>query len=1041
MCGISNEAQVAAALFAHRYPTVVFALEADKADVWRETLGNDDYELTLDTGKVIKSKPQEITTDPSILATCRAIVLIQPAHAHRQYLKTFRQHAMPGALVVTAPTRCGQDLIYSWIMKKKADDCTFVGIESIPWTVKVTEPWRKAKIRSRKREVLAAVRPQEREGHALATLHGLFGIRPIFLCPPNFLSMSLRSPSAILNPALMYGRWCSEVWDGRPVPEKPLFYQGVDDFTVRVLMDLTGEVQAIRAKLEELIPGLDLRLAVGLKQWHIDSYAKQIADASSLRTCLCTNAAYKGIQHSCKQQQDAKFMPNLKGRHLAEDIPTGLCFIRGLGEILQVPMPMADKVLTWAQGCLGISVLVDGRLTGKDVSQTRAPQATDVKDLEGFLAASKIDRAALSGPTSPIQVHSPTEQDAADSFCAVVAGSCDNAQVAAALCAQRVHTVVISLSSESADRWRTTLGNSDFELLLETGSAVTSRLDSITSDPKDVAQADLVLLTVPPSELGQYLAAFAPHLRREAVVVIFPAHSGCDLIIRSSIGQRVDELTFLVLEEVPWSCSIVQWGREARITSRPSQVLAVATPSRKFPEARAQMQGLLGIRPAIIESPSLLGLSLRNATAVLGPGLSYRQWCPEKLDCSPVREAPPLYRGLDESSVALLLRLSDEVQAVRNRLVELAGVDLRHASDLRQRYADVFAVVDDSSLQSVRDADTGLMHDFASGASNAMDLSESIVMGMCFNKGLGELLGLPMPVTERILTWAQKRLNLELLIGGRMVGRDVAQTRAPQASGITTLQAFFEAAAIPAICPRPGGPAQEAPVFRLVLLRNGESVWDAVNNFSGWSDVGLSAVGESEAAGAGRRFNEEGLSFDVVFTSVLRRSIKTAWISMMNADCYSMPVISTWRLNGKHYGALQGINRVVASAEHGNAQVRSWRSSYEGVPPQLKSTDLRHPAHDPLYGEVPPQYLPAAESFRQLEERMLPFWFDTIGTCVKSGQNVLIVSHGGALRAICKHLERLQADSAPRLIIPRCVPLVYELDSRLRPVRKYTLSG
>merc|ERR1712196_573365 len=190
-------------------------------------------------------------------------------------------------------------------------------------------------------------------------LQGLLGIFPTVAESPNNLGISLRNPGATIHPGVMYGRWGAEQWDGKPVAEKPLFYQGVDAFTQEVLLALTGEVQAVKKKMEEAC-GLDLRDAVDLKQWYMDYYGGQMTDTSSLKACMTSNPGYKGLMHPCKEV-DGGFMPDLKYRYLSGDVPTGMCFNYGLGEILGVPMPTTQKVLTWAQECIGLEILVDGK--------------------------------------------------------------------------------------------------------------------------------------------------------------------------------------------------------------------------------------------------------------------------------------------------------------------------------------------------------------------------------------------------------------------------------------------------------------------------------------------------------------------------------------------------------------------------------------------------------------------------------------------------------------------------------------------------------
>jgi len=270
---------------------------------------------------------------------------------------------------------------------------------------------------------------------------------------------------------------------------------------------------------------------------------------------------------------------------------------------------------------------------------------------------------------------------------------------------------------------------------------------------------------------------------------------------------------------------------------------------------------------------------------------------------------------------------------------------------------------------------------------------------------------------------------MKIIEGSKLTGADVAKTRAPQATGIHTLQAFLTAAKITPI----------PQTYKVVFLRHGESVWNVANIFTGWADVDLSPAGELEAIEAGKCLKTKGFKFDIVFTSVLRRSIKTAWTALSLSENFAMPIVNSWRLNERHYGGLQGLNKAETAAIHGDAQVKIWRRSYDVPPPTIDASDSRHPCNDPLYQNVPANALPGAESLALTVERVLPFWNDQIAPCIMAGKSVLVVAHGNSLRAICKYLENMSEQEVLDLNIPTSVPLVYELDQNLRFVKKYYL--
>ena len=228
---------------------------------------------------------------------------------------------------------------------------------------------------------------------------------------------------------------------------------------------------------------------------------------------------------------------------------------------------------------------------------------------------------------------------------------------------------------------------------------------------------------------------------------------------------------------------------------------------------------------------------------------------------------------------------------------------------------------------------------------------------------------------------------------------------------------------------------------KLVLLRHGESEWNRENRFTGWTDVLLSEKGVEEATAAGRLLAQEGFEFDVAFTSVLRRAIKTLWLALEEMDRMWIPVVNSWRLNERHYGALQGLNKAETAERHGMEQVMLWRRSYDVPPPTLTSDDPRYPGGDPRYASLTPEELPLTESLKDTVARFLPYWHETIAPVVASGKRVIIAAHGNSLRALVKYLDAMTDESIVGLNIPTGIPLVYELDDELRSLRSYYLGG
>ena len=228
---------------------------------------------------------------------------------------------------------------------------------------------------------------------------------------------------------------------------------------------------------------------------------------------------------------------------------------------------------------------------------------------------------------------------------------------------------------------------------------------------------------------------------------------------------------------------------------------------------------------------------------------------------------------------------------------------------------------------------------------------------------------------------------------------------------------------------------------KIVLLRHGESVWNKENRFTGWTDVGLSEKGMIEAKAAGELLKEEGIVFDMAFTSVLKRAIETLWIALKEMDCMWIPVCHSWRLNERHYGALQGLNKAETAAKFGDAQVKIWRRAYNTAPPPLDDNDPRLEINDPRYAEIESRVFPRTECLKDTVGRFLPYWHATIAPTIRAGKTVIIAAHGNSLRALVKYLDNVSDVDVVELNIPTGQPLVYELDEHLKPIRHYYLGN
>jgi 2,3-bisphosphoglycerate-dependent phosphoglycerate mutase len=228
-------------------------------------------------------------------------------------------------------------------------------------------------------------------------------------------------------------------------------------------------------------------------------------------------------------------------------------------------------------------------------------------------------------------------------------------------------------------------------------------------------------------------------------------------------------------------------------------------------------------------------------------------------------------------------------------------------------------------------------------------------------------------------------------------------------------------------------------MYKLVLLRHGESEWNRENRFTGWTDVDLTDAGRIEARAAGKLLSREGYSFDIAYTSVLKRAIRTLWITLDTMDLMYLPVVHSWRLNERHYGALQGLNKAETAARFGEQQVLLWRRAYAIAPDPLPPGDPRWPGNDPRYKHLKPEDIPATECLKDTVARVVPFWNDSIAPAILRERRVLVAAHGNSLRALIKFLDGLSDERIVELNVPTARPLVYELDANLKPIRSYYL--
>ena len=230
-------------------------------------------------------------------------------------------------------------------------------------------------------------------------------------------------------------------------------------------------------------------------------------------------------------------------------------------------------------------------------------------------------------------------------------------------------------------------------------------------------------------------------------------------------------------------------------------------------------------------------------------------------------------------------------------------------------------------------------------------------------------------------------------------------------------------------------------MYKLVLIRHGESTWNLDNRFTGWTDVDLTPTGIEQAKNAGRLLKAEGYEFDIAYTSVLKRATRTLWHVLDEMDRTWLPVVNSWRLNERHYGALQGLNKAETAKQYGDAQVLAWRRSYDTPPPALEPTDPRSERSDARYARIAPQQVPLTECLKDTVARVMPFWHEALAPAIKAGKRVVVAAHGNSIRALVKYLDNISDEDIVGLNIPNGIPLVYELDENLKPIRHYYLGN
>jgi len=381
VCGGGNAAQVVSCLFGARYKVTALSLFSDEAERWAKAVEQAGFMQCNFQGsdKAIRSKPDLITKDPRAVSGCDVVLFTVPSSFHEQYFRELEPYVKDGTIFAVMPARSGCDFLFAKAMGKKADKLGLVAFETLPWACRFNDWGKTATVLGTKETIGAAVVPPEGKTkmEVILKLQGLLGVQPMMVDCPNVMSISLGNPGQVIHPGVTYGRW--KDWDGKAMKEKPLFYHGCDKATADVLEGISNDIKSICKALKSLDSSFDTSQVKTVFEWYMASYSDSIKDCSTLQKAMNTNSAYEGLCHPMKEV-DGGYVPDFLFRYLSEDVPTGLCFTKGVADLLGVKTPTIDTVLKWSQAKLGKEfITAKNKMDGKDIEMTRAPQAYGVK--------------------------------------------------------------------------------------------------------------------------------------------------------------------------------------------------------------------------------------------------------------------------------------------------------------------------------------------------------------------------------------------------------------------------------------------------------------------------------------------------------------------------------------------------------------------------------------------------------------------------------------------------------------------------------------
>ncbi|KAK3704031.1 hypothetical protein QZH41_006180 [Actinostola sp. cb2023] len=786
ICGGGNGAHAWSGIASSQPNTEVrvLTLFQDEAQRWSDSLHKGDFTVSLYRDEKVyahlQSKPKLVTKKPEeAVPGCDVIAFVLPAFAHEQYLKAIKPYIEPGMILVGFPGQPGFEFQEREILGDLAKQLTLVNYESLPWATRLTEFGKSCDVLGTKDAMLGAVKVGSAtpKKDPYTVVQKLIGEKPMLTTKGHLLAVNLMSVNGYIHSSILYERWIN--WDGKPLDERPLFYQGISQESASLLSAVSDEVLSIAKAITDQSPKTDLSRTIHVLDWYKRCYANDIEDKSTLFTAITTNKAYKGLTHPMVQAEGGKWVPNFNYRYLTEDVPYGLVVTRGIAEIMGVATPNMDKILTWVQGKLNKKYLVDGKIQGDDVKETRAPQRygfTTLKDLIEYVDT-KLPMA-----TEPTKL--------------VICGGGNGAHAWSGIASSQPNTEVrvLTLFQDEAQRWSDSLHKGDFTVSLYRDEKVYAQLQSkpklVTKKPEEaIPGCDVIAFVLPAFAHEQYLKAIKPYIEPGMILVGLPGQSGFEFQVHGILGDVTKQCAIVSMESLPWATRITEFGKSCEVLGIKESLLGAIRTGSSSPKKDPQtlLQSLLGAKPVIDIKGDLLSITLM-CDAFLHPCILRDRWA--NWDGTPLDKQPLFYHGISEQAAVDLSLMSDEVLTVVKAIAEQSPkTDLSRVGHILDWFKRSYAndIEDKSTLFTAittNKAYKGLTHPMvqAEGGKWVPNfrhryITEDMPFGLIVARGIIEVVGVKTPHIDGLIEWTQNKMGKKYLVDGKIQGDDVKETR------------------------------------------------------------------------------------------------------------------------------------------------------------------------------------------------------------------------------------------------------------------------